>query len=134
MWTPSKFHLQFEISQDVTDKSLNHCRTDKLIQRTIRSKFADCTVLTIAHRLHTVMDSDRVLVMDAGEARELGHAYELLQRPGGYLRQLVDNTGASTTLALQQAAEESYSKRLLDSKVTEEDLNVTLALQEERKE
>lgn len=41
-------------------------QTDALIQRTIRSKFSECTVLTVAHRLNTIMDSDRVIVMDKG--------------------------------------------------------------------
>lgn len=78
--------------------------TDKLIQTTIRTKFANCTVLTIAHRLHTVMDSDRVLVIDAGHVVEFGHAYDLLQISDGYLRQLVDQTGSATASLLAQTA------------------------------
>ena len=52
---------------------------DNLIQRTIRERFQECTVLTIAHRLNTIMDSDRVLVLDAGEAVEFAAPHELLQ-------------------------------------------------------
>lgn len=53
-------------------------KTDAFIQTTIRKKFAHCTVFTIAHRLHTIMDSDRVLVMDAGLVAELAPPGELL--------------------------------------------------------
>ncbi|KOB66206.1 putative multidrug resistance-associated protein, partial [Operophtera brumata] len=74
--------------------------TDALIQTTIRNKFADCTVLTIAHRLHTVMDSDKVLVMDAGTMVEYDHPHILLQRPDGMLRGMVDQTGRSMTETL----------------------------------
>lgn len=41
---------------------LSFYRTDSLIQETLRNKFKDCTVLTIAHRLNTIMDSERVMV------------------------------------------------------------------------
>ena len=53
--------------------------TDALIQKVIRDKFANCTVLTIAHRLNTIMDSDKVLVMDAGQAAEYEAPHVLLQ-------------------------------------------------------
>jgi ABC-type multidrug transport system fused ATPase/permease subunit len=65
-------------------------KTDKFIQTTIRQKFASCTVLTIAHRLHTIMDSDRVMVMDAGNAVEFDHPHLLLQNRFGFLTRMVE--------------------------------------------
>ncbi|XP_053698234.1 probable multidrug resistance-associated protein lethal(2)03659 [Sabethes cyaneus] len=85
-------------------------QTDKLIQTTIRNKFAECTVLTIAHRLHTVMDSDRVLVMDAGRVVEFDHPHKLLSNTSGHLRKLVDQTGASMAASLIRIAEENHKK------------------------
>ncbi|KAK7487188.1 hypothetical protein BaRGS_00021540 [Batillaria attramentaria] len=52
--------------------------TDALIQNTIRSAFSTCTVITIAHRLNTIMDYDRIMVMDAGLVKEFASPEELL--------------------------------------------------------
>ncbi|XP_011906852.1 PREDICTED: canalicular multispecific organic anion transporter 1 isoform X2 [Cercocebus atys] len=58
--------------------------TDNLIQTTIQNEFAHCTVITIAHRLHTIMDSDKVMVLDNGKIVEYGSPEELLQTPGPF--------------------------------------------------
>ncbi|CAO1316194.1 unnamed protein product [Diamesa serratosioi] len=70
--------------------------TDNLIQKTIRNKFNDCSVLTIAHRLNTIMDSDRIIVMDAGKLVENSHPYDLLQNKKGQFTKLVSQTGPET--------------------------------------
>uniref|UniRef100_A0A803XV74 Multidrug resistance-associated protein 1 n=1 Tax=Meleagris gallopavo TaxID=9103 RepID=A0A803XV74_MELGA len=56
--------------------------TDNLIQSTIKSQFEECTVLTIAHRLNTIMDYTRVLVLDRGEVVECDSPDNLLQAKG----------------------------------------------------
>ncbi|XP_064920229.1 multidrug resistance-associated protein 1-like isoform X6 [Columba livia] len=58
--------------------------TDNLVQATIKREFYNCTILTIAHRLHTVMDSERVLVLDAGRILEYDTPHNLLQRNGAF--------------------------------------------------
>lgn len=52
--------------------------TDDLIQRTIRTEFKDCTILTIAHRLNTILDSDRVIVLDKGHIVEFDSPSKLM--------------------------------------------------------
>ena len=68
-------------------------RTDDLIQSTIRNQFADSTVLTVAHRLNTIMDSDRIMVLDAGKIVEFDTPEKLLTINEGIFRKLVDEAG-----------------------------------------
>ncbi|GBP23004.1 Probable multidrug resistance-associated protein lethal(2)03659 [Eumeta japonica] len=88
-------------------------QTDALIQTTIRNKFAECTVLTIAHRLHTVMDSDKVMVMDAGQLVEFDHPHRLLAQ-GGILSSMVEQTGRTMADTLAKIAQQAYEKKQAD--------------------
>ncbi|XP_075985131.1 ATP-binding cassette subfamily C member 4-like isoform X2 [Anticarsia gemmatalis] len=83
-------------------------QTDALIQKTIRRQFATCTVLTIAHRLNTIMDSDRVLVMDQGEAAEFDHPHILLSNPSSKFSSMVKETGENMAKVLREAAKKKY--------------------------
>ncbi|XP_040891867.1 multidrug resistance-associated protein 1 isoform X3 [Toxotes jaculatrix] len=60
--------------------------TDTLIQSTIRTQFEDCTVLTIAHRLNTIMDYTRVIVMDRGHISEMDSPANLIAQRGQFYR------------------------------------------------
>jgi ABC-type multidrug transport system fused ATPase/permease subunit len=83
--------------------------TDAFIQRTIARQFRQCTVLTIAHRLVTIVDSDRVLVLERGEISEFGPPRELLAS-GGLFKQMVDSSGQQAA-RLVRLIEEAHERR-----------------------
>ena len=56
--------------------------TDELIQVMVREKFQDVTVFTIAHRLHTVIDNDTIVVLDKGSLAEIGSPQNLIAQGG----------------------------------------------------
>merc|ERR1719464_2569452 len=67
--------------------------TDDLIQSTIRTEFQGCTIITIAHRLNTVLDYDRILVLKAGAIAELDTPRNLLKLEGGIFRGMCQDAG-----------------------------------------
>ncbi|KZS96558.1 P-loop containing nucleoside triphosphate hydrolase protein, partial [Sistotremastrum niveocremeum HHB9708] len=66
--------------------------TDHAIQESLRTEFKDATVITVAHRLQTIMASDKIMVLDAGETKELDSPKALLQREGSFFKGLVDES------------------------------------------
>ncbi|KAI9203555.1 P-loop containing nucleoside triphosphate hydrolase protein [Polychytrium aggregatum] len=83
--------------------------SDRRIQETIRSEFSGATVLCIAHRLRTVMDYDRIIVMDHGQVVEMDTPLNLVLQQGSAYRRMCEETGELNDLI--QIASDSAHKR-----------------------
>lgn len=75
--------------------------TDAFIQEMIRTRFKGTTLLTVAHRLNTIMDYDVILAMDGGKVAEFGRPVDLLKDENGLFSSLVDSTGKESSAALR---------------------------------
>ncbi|KAM7294642.1 putative ABC transporter [Ixodes scapularis] len=72
--------------------------TDRLIQATLRESFVRCTVLAIAHRIHTVLDYDKILVMGDGSVLEYGSVTQLLSNPASMFSSMAQSAGVVPSL------------------------------------
>ncbi|KAJ3098441.1 hypothetical protein HDU96_011094, partial [Phlyctochytrium bullatum] len=88
---------------DEATANVDH-ETDVLIQDAIREDFAAATVITIAHRLNTIIDCDKVIVMNEGCVAEMGSPAELMDRIGSEFRAMVAETGEANFKALHEVA------------------------------
>ena len=84
-------------------------RTDALVQQAIRSHFSDCSVLTIAHRIETIIDSDRIVVLERGRIIEIDVPFLMLERETSYLSLLLSHLDPRNEAQLRNAARMSYS-------------------------
>jgi ATP-binding cassette, subfamily C (CFTR/MRP), member 4 len=86
--------------------------TDAIIQRTLRTRFSGCTIVAVAHRLATVIDMDRIVVLDAGRVAESGSPIELMRRgPRGAFARLIGELDPASRAALEQLALSAERRR-----------------------
>ncbi|KZT34022.1 P-loop containing nucleoside triphosphate hydrolase protein [Sistotremastrum suecicum HHB10207 ss-3] len=76
---------------DEATAAIDH-QTDHAIQESLRTEFKDATVITVAHRLQTIMNSDKIMVLDKGEVVEFDSPSALLCRNGGFFKSLVNES------------------------------------------
>jgi ATP-binding cassette subfamily C (CFTR/MRP) protein 4 len=107
----------------VLDEATANCDplTDQLIQKTVRKEFAGRTILIVAHRLQTVIDADRILLMDAGQVVEFDSPARLLARPDSSFSQLVRSSGPNAEYHLKKLALQSFIEN--DQAKDEQELN-----------
>ncbi|VAH51973.1 unnamed protein product [Triticum turgidum subsp. durum] len=87
-------------------------RTDALIQKTIREEFKSCTMLIIAHRLNTVIDCDRLLILSSGKISEFDTPENLLSNEDGAFSKMVQSTGPSNAEYLKSLVLGNGEERL----------------------
>ena len=87
-------------------------RTDALVQQAIRSQFSDCSVLTIAHRIETIIDSDRIVVLAKGRIIEMDVPFLMLENESSYLSHLLSQLDPKTEAQLRNATRMNYFKRI----------------------
>jgi ABC-type multidrug transport system fused ATPase/permease subunit len=90
---------------DEATASVDH-DTDEFIQQTVREAFKGATLISIAHRLNTVMDCDRIMVMSDGKVAEFDSPKTLLLDPGSMFSALVRSTGKANSQHLRAAVEQ----------------------------
>ena len=82
-------------------------QTDEILQKVINEEFKGITMLTIAHRLNTVIGSDAMMVMDSGLVKEYDSAHNLLQKDNSLLATMVDALGNGVSNSLRSLAKEA---------------------------
>ncbi|KAJ3255369.1 hypothetical protein HK103_006288 [Boothiomyces macroporosus] len=83
---------------------------DKLLQTVLRKTLKDATIISIAHRLNTIADFDRVLVLDQGDMKEFDSPHVLLQDPSSAFSKLAESSGAANAAAIRDIARKAYQK------------------------
>ncbi|KAJ8490643.1 hypothetical protein OPV22_012364 [Ensete ventricosum] len=86
-------------------------RTDALIQKTIREEFKSCTMLIIAHRLNTIIDCDRLLLLSTGKVLEFDTPETLLSKEDSAFSKMVQSTGTANAQYLRSLVFENRSSR-----------------------
>ena len=69
-------------------------QTDSFIQSVIKEKFKETTVITIAHRLNTIADYDKIFVMEKGSVAEMGAPFELIEKRGIFYDMVINSGNA----------------------------------------
>jgi ATP-binding cassette subfamily C (CFTR/MRP) protein 4 len=82
-------------------------RTDALLQEAVSKSFKGATILAVAHRLDTVIDYDKILVLGSGSVLEYGSPHELIMK-GGAFRRMVDDTGEEMATDLKAQAKNIF--------------------------
>ncbi|XP_070656023.1 ATP-binding cassette sub-family C member 4-like [Bos indicus] len=93
----------------IIDKATSNVdpRTDELIKKAIHEKFSQCTVVTITHRLSTIIDSDKIMVLDSGTVKEYSPPHVLLQNSKSLFYKMMQQLGEAEATARNERAKQA---------------------------